>query len=195
MFADHYKDYPEIEGYFGVPPEKRTLVGRNEIVAFIFKNFSSHLYSVAGGCAFTATIHDTVEDMVADAIIKVLQHIDQYRGDVHIKAWLGRIVKNAVVDSARKSQRRCYSAHLPIEKLLNACTYSNNPAEFVLYRELSLHFSRSDFVKIVYPYYIEGFSQREMADRLNMTVAAFRSEVHRLRARARVNFFVQKFGQ
>lgn len=136
------------------------------------------------------------EEVVQDAFCAVVRKIDTFRGDSAFGSWLYRIVANAAYQKtrARHGQRLELSLEqvLPVfdgrgrhvERLADWSTAADEPLARAELRgalasavgELS-----ADYRTVIVLHDIEGRSNLEIAEALNLSVANVKSRVHRAR--------------
>ncbi len=118
----------------------------------------------------------TAEDIVHDVFIKVHMKAGQVRETDKIIGWIYQITRNAVADYFRKNARNVESVNIDWESgyhEFNACVakcltvlMDTLPEEY----RLPLHLTE-----------VEGLSQYEVAERLNISYSGARSRVQRAR--------------
>lgn len=131
---------------------------------------------------------DVAEDLVQECCLSAWQNLEALQSSQNIRAWLTRILLNAIADHARTHARRqrllpitdLEDAHWasimsedpgPYERLLE--TLSNAKIAHVL-REIP-----DDFAIVVFMHDIEGHRYREIAEALSVPIGSVMSRLSR----------------
>lgn len=121
---------------------------------------------------------DEAKDAVQDAFIKAFTRLDQFRGEVSFGAWLKRIVINTCLDviKARRNHQSLEENHL---KLADEGDWEVD--EQLSYEEVARAIQElpDKYRYVLMLYLIEGYSHREIAESLQITEVASRSQVLR----------------
>src|SRR5690606_18373335 len=120
------------------------------------------------------------EDMLQTGFIKVFRHIDRYRGVGSFEGWIRRIMVNTAIEMYRANQR----GGLTVE--MNAVTEDGQQTfsmdELECEDLLKLIQTLPDGYRMVFNMYaLEGFSHREIAETLNISEGASKSQLSRAR--------------
>jgi RNA polymerase sigma-70 factor (ECF subfamily) len=154
-------------------------------------HYGNRAYRLAVG--ITRNAHDA-EEVVQDAFWSVLRNIGTFRGDASLGSWIYRIVANAAYQNVRRSRHRreeiCLEDVLPSfrEDGRHAGPVSDwsaridDPAA-----QTELRVALNAAIEDLPPEYrvaivlrdVEGFSMREVADALKVTMGNAKSRVHR----------------
>ena len=120
------------------------------------------------------------EDILIQGFMKIFQKIDQYKGEGSFEGWMRRIVVNQSLTYLRKNK----SMHLKVEM-----EHVENKAEASTY---DVTLDTEDLLKMVQQlpigyrtvfnlYAIEGFSHKEIAQKLNISDNTSKSQLSRAR--------------
>lgn len=127
--------------------------------------------------ALTHSVHDA-DDLVQTALERALTHMNQWRPDSKLDAWMFGIMKNAWIDEVRARQRRG-RVFAPEEAGLNVGDKSSETQE----QSLSLHAAMErlpDDQRIaVALVLVEGLSYKEAADILEVPIGTLTSRLAR----------------
>jgi RNA polymerase sigma-70 factor (ECF subfamily) len=125
----------------------------------------------------THSVHDA-DDLVQTALERALLHMDQWRPDSKLDAWMFGIMKNAWIDEVRARQRRG-RMFAPEEAGLDVGDRSSETQE----QALSLHAAMErlpDEQRIaVALVLVEGLSYKEAADVLEVPIGTLTSRLAR----------------
>jgi RNA polymerase sigma-70 factor (ECF subfamily) len=132
----------------------------------------------------------SAEDAVQDAIVAAAQHLDQFRGDGSVEAWLSRMVVNACRCSqrGRKNDPRWNRA---LEHEGDDRDAADDPAQDVARRQLAAALVRAvdglppDDRHLFVATQIEGLSAPDAAARTGISSDAVRARLMRIRRRLR----------
>lgn len=115
------------------------------------------------------------EDVVQDVLCKLLRHRGGFEDREHLKAWLIRVTVNQCKDYHRFLSRR---REVPMESIeeYDATAEENDSEVFALVEELP-----KEDRNVIYLYYFEGYSIREIAEILKKNQNTVNSKLRRAR--------------
>jgi RNA polymerase sigma-70 factor (ECF subfamily) len=125
---------------------------------------------------------DDAEDVVQDAFVRALASPGAFRHDASITTWMTRIVLNAAIDETRRRKRRPATVASPDLAGLRCGQTPHYPA--VELKAALAASSRGDRAILVLAGLL-GFSYKETAQRLGLTVGTTKSRLCSARARLR----------
>ena len=141
-----------------------------------------HQQRVYGICYRYFRDHRDAEDATQETFLSLARNAERFRGDAKLTTWLHRVALNVCHDIARHRARRPLSAQ-------HETPDRAEPVDQVAFRETQLDLdsaleqldvpSRCALVLVG----IEGRSYAEAAEIAGVSVPAFKSRVHRARAR------------
>lgn len=137
--------------------------------------------------------HHDSEDALQDGLLSALRHIKQFRGHSQFPTWLHSIIRNSALGSLRRQR-----AHPMVSIDDQACEDDfatpdapvdpgPDPERWSAQAELSFKFARTleglpeNYREIIRLCDFEGFSGREAARQLGLTVSALKAQHHRAR--------------
>lgn len=143
----------------------------------LYDTFSSKMYALC--CRYVKDSMEA-EDVLVTAFTKILDRIDQFKGDGSFEGWIRRIVVNEALTYLRRN-RSMY-----LETDLEAADREPD------YQHLSDHLEAEDLLNMIQElptgyrmvfnlYAIDGFSHREIADQLNISENTSKSQLSRAR--------------
>lgn len=143
----------------------------------LYRSLASKMLGV---CLRYARSTFEAEDMLQTGFIKVFRHIDSYRGVGSFEGWIRRIMVNTAIEMYRANQR----GGLTVE--MNAVTEDGQQTfsmdELECEDLLKLIQTLPDGYRMVFNMYaLEGFSHREIAETLNISEGASKSQLSRAR--------------
>lgn len=113
------------------------------------------------------------EDAVQETFLKAYKHLSAFRGDSHPRTWLIRIAINVCKDMSRSAWFRLLRNAVTLDALQIAQDDEPRQMHSLLVAEI-MRLPRI-YKEVILLYYYEGFTQAEIADTLNLSVAT----VHR----------------
>lgn len=144
----------------------------------LYKRYCDGMFIVAN-----RYVKDTAaaEDAMQEAFIKAFQKLHQYQGEVTFGAWLKRIVINTCLDviKARKVSFQDINEetmHIADEPTDNWNVSDGTTMEEVKNAIEQLAYNYSAVVQL---YLIEGYDHQEIAEILNISESASRTNLHR----------------
>lgn len=141
-----------------------------------------HKEKVKNLCYVTLGDSDSIDDIMQDVFINVYKHLDSFRFEAKFSTWLYRITVNKCRDFLRKKKVR--SVFVPIDNQYNL--HSKNPRldhEPDLPHLLNAAIERLP-EKLKLPLImrdVEGFSYKEIAEKLELEIGTVKSRIFRAR--------------
>ena len=143
----------------------------------LYKMFSTRMF---GLCLQYANNYDDACDILQDGFIKVFRKMDQFTGKGSFEGWIRRIMINTALER--------YRSHLHLYPLTENTVIKD---EFV-YDEVFEKISADELVKLVQKlppryrmvfnmYAIEGYTHKEIAETMGITVGTSKSNLSRAR--------------
>lgn len=143
----------------------------------LYDTFSPKMYGIC--CRYVKDSMEA-EDVLVTAFTKILERIDQYKGEGSFEGWIRRVVVNEALTYLRRN-RSMY-----VETELEAAYREPD------YQTLSDHLEAEDLLKMIQElpagyrivfnlYAIDGYSHKEIAEQLNITESTSKSQLSRAR--------------
>ncbi len=144
------------------------------------KLYEEHYSMMLPVCLRYANDEEEALDILHEGFIKVFRHISKYTVGTSLKAWIKRIMVNTAIDYYRKRSRR------RTEDLDNAISVSHNAPDVVSLMSAEEILSALQELSPAYRsvfnlYIIEGYSHKEVADKLNISESTSRSNLVKAR--------------
>ncbi len=120
--------------------------------------------------------YEDAEDISQDAFVKLFTCKESFEADENVKAWLIRVAINLSKNHIKKSLRRSGSElpeDIPFEDSRDIALYD------------SIRRLKPEYSGVIYLFYYEGYSVREIAKLCGLTSAAVRTRLSRGRDRLR----------
>ncbi|GAB3663041.1 RNA polymerase sigma factor [Echinicola sediminis] len=149
----------------------------------LYKQFYSYGMSVC--LRYTSTREQAVE-VLNDSFLKVFTKIDQYDQKYAFKAWFRRVLINTAINYNKKSINNHH--HLGLDQVVEVKGSSSPEAlsELSYGEMIQCVQDLSPVYRMVFNLYvIEGYSHEEIAEKLEISVGASKSNLSRARANLR----------
>ncbi len=133
-----------------------------------------------GVCMRYARSTFEAEDMLQIGFVKVFQSIGSYRGEGSFEGWIRRIMVNTAIEGYRKHMRGAQVVEIDEVQDNTQQTFAMDALECEdLLRIIQ---TLPDGYRIVFNMYaLEGYSHKEIADALNISEGASKSQLSRAR--------------
>ena len=118
------------------------------------------------------------DDIVQDTLIKLLEREEPFENDEHARYWLIRVAVNLSKNVLRAPWRR----HDSLETEVNVMVF-DTPEQGELYEEVMA--LQEKYRTVLYLYYYEGYSVREIGEILNIQTSNVTSRLSRARQKLR----------
>ncbi len=146
--------------------------------------YESFYNSMIGVCLRYANDTEQAKDILHEGFIKVFRNISKYKPGTSLNAWIKRIMVNTCIDHYRKQTRR------RTEDLEQVYDYESSEPDAVS------NCNHQDIMKAIQSlsvayrsvfnlYVIEGYSHREIGEKLGITESTSRSNLVKARAKLR----------
>jgi len=158
----------------------------------LFGNYAPRLFRVAD-CVLHN--YNDSEDALQDGLLSALRHIDQFKGNSQFSTWLFSIIRNSALAKLRKQRARVIvsiddqtsedDADLGAPEV--PTDPRPDPERACAQAELSYQFARTldclpaNYRAIIRLCDFEGFTGKEAAERLGLSVSALKAQHHRAR--------------
>jgi len=166
--------------------------GEGESLNELFGNCMPRLFRVAD-CVLH-NCHDS-EDALQDGLLSALRHIHQFKGNAQFSTWLFSIVRNSALAKLRKQRAhpsvsfddQVSEEGIDLSWSGIAADPGPDPESACAQAELSYEFARTledlpaNYRAIIRLCDFEGFSGKEAAERLGLSVSALKAQHHRAR--------------
>ncbi len=134
-----------------------------------------------GICLGYAKDRDSAQDMLQEGFIKVFKRIESFEGKGSLESWVRRIITNTAIDKFRKdSAERKYIDFREPE--LAQGVQENILEQISLTQILGLLKKLPDGARAIFNLYaLEGYSHKEISEKLKISVGTSKSQFNRAR--------------
>lgn len=135
-------------------------------------------------CQRYATNKEDALDIMHEGFIKVFKHIHKYQPGTSLNAWIKRIMINTAIDFYRKAVRRRTE---DLDTAYNVSSKDPSVINLLAAEEIieCLQELTPSYRSIFNLYILEGFSHREIAEKLGISESTSRSNLVKARAKLR----------
>ncbi|HWK55854.1 MAG TPA: sigma-70 family RNA polymerase sigma factor [Parapedobacter sp.] len=134
-----------------------------------------------GVCMRYASSTFEAEDMLQAGFIKVFNNLGSYRGDGSFEGWIRRIIVNTAIETYRRNRRS--GQQVEIDEACDDAQQTFAMDNLECEDLLRLIQSLPDGYRVVFNMYaVEGFSHKEIAESLQISEGASKSQLSRARA-------------
>jgi RNA polymerase sigma factor (sigma-70 family) len=149
-----------------------------KIQELLYRKFSREMYNI---CLAYEDDRDKAKDILQEGFIKVFRSILTYDKQGSLKGWIRRIITNTAIDHWRRSSKESQLLNIDI------LTSEDQPFE-----SPGTSFNCTDIMnqvrklppgaRLIFNLYaLEGYSHKEIAERLNISEGTSKSQVNRAR--------------
>jgi RNA polymerase sigma factor (sigma-70 family) len=143
-----------------------------------YRHFSKKMYAISLGYAGERPM---AQDILQESFIKIFRNIKHYRNDGSLESWVRRIVTNTAIDHIR--QRKRTSNYLEAETSELLLHTENSALKIMGFNELMEQVGRlPDGARLIFNMYaLEGYTHKEIAELLQISIGTSKSQVNRAR--------------
>ncbi|MBG6236932.1 RNA polymerase sigma-70 factor (ECF subfamily) [Pedobacter sp. CAN_A7] len=152
--------------------------GDRKMQELLYKQTSAKMYAL---CLRYAKDHMEAEDCLQMGYVKVFQKIQDYRGDGAFEGWIRKVMVNTAIGSYRKNLRNL--AVVQLEEAYEQPSTGFDFSKLGMQDLMKLIQQLADGYRMVFNLFvIEGYSHKEIAEMLEITEGASKSQLSRARA-------------
>ena len=120
------------------------------------------------------------EDAMQEAFVKAFQKLDQFKGEVTFGSWLKRIVINTCLDSIKARKMELYSINDEVISISDEQEdWSVSDETTVPEIRAAIDTLSTSYKTVVQLYLLEGYDHQEIAEILDISESASRTNLHR----------------
>jgi RNA polymerase sigma-70 factor (ECF subfamily) len=142
--------------------------------------FDSYSKKMMGVCLRYSKDSDEAQDVLQMGFIKVFEKLDMYNQMGSLEGWIRKIIVNTALDNIRKNKK--FINDVEIEKVAYQMYNHNENAVDILSTQDLLDVIQNmplGFKTVFNMYVIEGYSHKEIAEELNVSVNTSKSQLSR----------------
>ena len=144
----------------------------------LFQRFAPKMMGV---CLRYANSSTEAEDMLQEGLIKVFEKLKMYSGKGSLEGWIRRIVVNTALDIIRKNKKMKFNTSI------DEVEYSLKKDQYIIEDLTAIELMKIlqtiplGYRTVFNMYAIEGFSHKEIAEELDISVSTSKSQLSRAR--------------
>jgi RNA polymerase sigma factor (sigma-70 family) len=149
-----------------------------KIQELLYRKFSRDMYNI---CLTYENDRDKAKDILQEGFIKVFRSIKAYDNQGSLKGWIRKIISNTAIDHWRKSSKEFDL--LSIDDLSSRDQPFESPGTSFNCSDIMILVNKLPAgAKLIFNLYaLEGYSHKEIAEKLNISVGTSKSQVNRAR--------------
>ena len=149
------------------------LQNNREAQKLLYKTFAAKMHGI---CYRFAQKNNQAEDILQEGFIRVFKNLGKFKFQGSFEGWVKRIIINAAIDYIKK-----YGMHFQEinEETTEQCDIVEDEATSNLSVEYLMELIKSlpDSKRVIFNLYAyEGYSHKEIAEKLNITVSTSKSQ-------------------
>ena len=145
--------------------------------------FDFYSKRMMGVCLRYAKNSEEAQDVLQMGFIKVFEKLEMYKHQGSLEGWIRKVIVNTALDNIRKNKK--LMNNIEIEKVdYQLHNYDESVLEALSAEDLLrvIQEMPTGFRTVFNMYAIEGFSHKEIAEKLNISVSTSKSQFSRARA-------------
>ena len=144
----------------------------------LYRKYARKMYGI---CLSYAGDRDMAQDILQDAFIKIFNKIKDFNKEGSLEGWISRIVSNTAIDHLRKRTRE--HNYITDKEEVKEDFYEPDVIENMKAQDvLSLVAKLPDGARIIFNLYaLEGYTHKEIAEKLNIAEGTSKSQFSRAR--------------
>jgi RNA polymerase sigma-70 factor, ECF subfamily len=127
--------------------------------------------------------NDDAKDILQDVLLKSYQFCSKGKTVLHLKSWLFKITKNTIVDYYKKNKSVPFDIDFADE--INQNSLIGEASEYI---KALLQLLPEEYAIPLYMYDLENISQKDIAEKLNLTLPNTKSRIQRGRIKLKERF-------
>lgn len=157
---------------------KKLIKGDRSVQFEFYNKYSPKMYGV---CLRYTSNTDEANDLLQESFIKIFNKIEKFNNKGSLEGWIRRIVVNTCIDNFRKNSK--FLEDKDIDDVSYALESDSDIFGELNYKEILFVINKlPDGYKTIFNLYaIEGFTHKEIAEELSISVNTSKSQYSRAR--------------
>lgn len=155
---------------------EKCLQGNQRAEKKLFDLFAPDLFAV---CIRYMKTQERAQDTLQEGFVKIYTKLSDYNGKGSLEGWMKRVMANTCLDQLRRDQK--LKLNIPIDNISkDDCAIKDvySPEEKLIVNDiLRVANSLPDRYRIVFSMTINGYSHKEIADKLNIAEGTSKSQL------------------
>ena len=150
------------------------------------KLFEMYAPKMMGVCLRYMKDHAQAEDVLQDGFVKVFTKLEKYSGDGSLEGWVRRIMVNTALDQLRKSNK--FQANVSMDDVSYKVESSDDVLSSLIEEDLLklIQEMPTGYKTVFNMFAIEGFSHKEIGEKLGVSENTSKSQYSRAKAYLRI---------
>jgi RNA polymerase sigma-70 factor, ECF subfamily len=149
----------------------------------IFEIWEDYKSSLLGYIKKRVANDDDAKDILQDVLLKSYQFCSKGKTVLHLKSWLFKITQNTIVDYYKKNKNISFEIDLVDE--INENSLTGEASEYI---KALLKLLPDEYAIPLYMYDLENISQKEIAEKLHLSLPNTKSRIQRGRLKLKERF-------
>ena len=165
------------QGYNEIQIREGCAKGDRKFQQMLYDLFSAKMFGV---CLRYANEYNNAQDLLQEGFVKVFKNIEKFRGEGSFEGWVRRIFVNTAIEHYRR-QVNLYALH---ESEVNYFEhYQDNALEILKHEDVLKMIQKlsSGYRTVFNLYVIEGYSHKEIAEKMGISEGTSKSQLARAR--------------
>lgn len=152
--------------------------GKKDVQQQLYQRFAGTMFGV---CLRYFDSREEAEDALQEGFIRVFLNIRSFRGEGSLEGWVRRIIINTALNQIRNHQK--YQHHADLEEIGNIASEEADMISTINHEEMLrlLHQLPPGYRMVFNLYEIEGYSHKEIADKLEISVSTSKTQLLKAR--------------
>jgi len=144
----------------------------------LYRKYAKKMYGI---CLSYASDRDMAQDILQESFIKVFKNIRNYKSEGSLEGWIRRIIVNTALDHLRQKTRLQNYISDKVEKIREV--EDTSAIEILQTQDILNQVAKlPDGARVVFNLYaLEGYTHREIAEKLEITEGTSKSQFNRAR--------------
>jgi len=144
----------------------------------LYRKYAKKMYGI---CLSYASDRDMAQDILQESFIKVYKNIRNYKSEGSLEGWIRRIIVNTALDHLRQKTRLQNYISDKVEKIREV--EDTSAIEILQTQDILNQVAKlPDGARVVFNLYaLEGYTHREIAEKLEITEGTSKSQFNRAR--------------
>lgn len=170
-----------MENYYDYSDEELVLGCKENIRKYqemLYKKYAGKLYSI---CLSYASDRDVAMDILQDGFIKIFKKMDTYQLDGSLEGWMRRVMTNTAIDYYRKHKKS--NQFLDVNEVVIEDERAEDSFSKLRVEEIFTYLKRlPEGARVIFNLYaVEGYSHKEISEKLNISEGTSKSQFSRAR--------------
>ncbi len=150
------------------------------------KLFEMYAPKMMGVCLRYMKDHAQAEDVLQDGFVKVFTKLEKYSGDGSLEGWVRRIMVNTALDQLRKTNK--FQANVSMDDVSYKVESGDDALASLIEEDLLklIQEMPTGYKTVFNMFAIEGFSHKEIGEKLGVSENTSKSQYSRAKAYLRI---------